>query len=156
MRGELRDENIFERMTKKLVNKTLTKVRFNEVDSLGIVWHGHYVKFFEDGREAFGVEHELEYMTVYKEGFATPIVKLNIDYKRVVAYGDSVIIETTYIPTAAAKIIFEYKIYLESNKELVASGSTTQVFVTLDRQLHITNPPFFDKWKAKQLKDRSN
>ena len=30
------------------------KVRFNEVDSMAIVWHGNYVKYFEDARIAFG------------------------------------------------------------------------------------------------------
>ena len=24
------------------------KVRFEEVDSMGIVWHGHYASYFED------------------------------------------------------------------------------------------------------------
>ncbi|MFP3594736.1 acyl-CoA thioesterase, partial [Chryseobacterium sp. SIMBA_038] len=25
------------------------RVRFNETDPLGIVWHGHYIVYFEDG-----------------------------------------------------------------------------------------------------------
>lgn len=39
-----------------LVNKTSLRVRFSEVDSMQIVWHGEYVRYFEDGREAFGRE----------------------------------------------------------------------------------------------------
>ena len=31
-------------------------VRFQEVDSMGVVWHGHYLTFFEEGRAAFGRE----------------------------------------------------------------------------------------------------
>ena len=27
-------------------------IKFSEVDSLRVVWHGHYVRYFEDGREA--------------------------------------------------------------------------------------------------------
>jgi len=34
--------------------KTETIIRFSEVDSMGVVWHGNYIKYFEDGREAFG------------------------------------------------------------------------------------------------------
>ena len=33
-----------------LVTTTQTKIRFSEIDPLGIVWHGHYVKYMEDGR----------------------------------------------------------------------------------------------------------
>ena len=37
-------------------------IRFHEVDSLRIVWHGHYLKYFEDGREAFGRKYGIGYM----------------------------------------------------------------------------------------------
>jgi acyl-CoA thioester hydrolase len=48
-------------------------VRFNEADPLGIVWHGHYVRYFEDGREAFGQAFGLSYLDIYKQGFTVPI-----------------------------------------------------------------------------------
>lgn len=133
----------------KLTNTTEVKVRFNEVDALGIVWHGHYVKFCEDGREAFGAEHGLGYLAVHKHGFATPIVNINIDYKQTVEYGESLIVETTYVFTPAAKIVFKYTIYRKSNKEIVAKGESTQVFFTTDKNLYITNPPFYEAWKKK-------
>ncbi len=31
-----------------LVGKTSLRVRFSEVDSMQIVWHGEYVRYFED------------------------------------------------------------------------------------------------------------
>lgn len=37
-----------------LTDRTTIKVRFSEIDSMQIVWHGEYVRYFEDGREAFG------------------------------------------------------------------------------------------------------
>ncbi|MDF2436157.1 MAG: 4-hydroxybenzoyl-CoA thioesterase [Bacteroidota bacterium] len=132
---------------KTLTNRTEVPVRFSEVDALGIVWHGHYLKFFEDGREAFGKQYKLGYLDIYKEKFATPLVNINVDYKKTVKYGDSVIIETTYNNSAAAKIMFSYKIYRASDKELVAKGESTQVFITLDHELFITIPPFFEEWK---------
>lgn len=130
-----------------LTNRTEVSVRFSEVDALGIVWHGHYLKFFEDGREAFGKQYKLGYLDIYKENLATPLVNINVDYKKTVKYGDSVIIETTFINSAAAKIIFHYKIYRASDNELVAKGESTQVFITLDHELFITTPPFFENWK---------
>ena len=29
-------------------------IKFSEIDSMRIVWHGNYVVYFEDGRESFG------------------------------------------------------------------------------------------------------
>ena len=34
----------------------MLEIRFSEVDSMKIVWHGSYAKYFEDAREAFGKE----------------------------------------------------------------------------------------------------
>ena len=42
--------------------QTEIRVRFSEVDSMGVVWHGNYLKYFEDGREAFGRKHGLGYV----------------------------------------------------------------------------------------------
>ena len=62
-----------------LITTTRTTVRFSEVDSMQVVWHGNYVKYFEDGREAFGREFDLTSLDAKKQGFALPIVKLSMD-----------------------------------------------------------------------------
>ena len=58
------------------------EVRFNECDPLGIVWHGNYVNYFQEGREAFGKKYNLDYMELFHKGFATPIVHLSTDFKK--------------------------------------------------------------------------
>lgn len=133
-----------------LQHRTEVTVRFNEADPLGIVWHGHYVRYFEDGREAFGREYGISYLDVYREGFAVPVVSIQCDYKKPLRYGESVIVEVTYINTPAAKLQFTYKIFEAQTQELVATGSSTQVFVDVKSfQLHLTLPPFIEAWKEK-------
>ena len=56
-----------------LTNRTTFRVRFSEIDSMQIVWHGEYVRYFEDGREAFGKQYGLDYMSIYREGYMVPI-----------------------------------------------------------------------------------
>ena len=69
-----------------LVNKTSLRVRFSEVDSMQIVWHGEYVRYFEDGREAFGREFAgLGYMDIYASGYTAPIVELHLQYRKPLA-----------------------------------------------------------------------
>ena len=135
---------------KKLSNRTEVLVRFNEADPLGIVWHGHYIRYFEDGREAFGNTHGLGYLDVYKQGFVIPIVSVHCEFKRSLRYGDRVIVETKYIPCEAAKMKFSYRLFNAVTGELVATGSSVQVF--LDKKeslLQLSNPPFFEEWKKK-------
>lgn len=133
---------------KELSCKTEILVRFNEADPLGIVWHGHYIRYFEDGREAFGNMHDLGYLEVYKLGFVIPVVSVQCDYKRSLRYGDTVIVETRFIPSEAAKLKFSYKLFNATTNEVVATGSSVQVFLSKeDSMLQLANPPFFAEWK---------
>jgi acyl-CoA thioester hydrolase len=138
-------------MIESIVERTEIAVRFNEADPLGIVWHGHYIRYFEDGREAFGNSHGLSYLDFYKQGFVVPVVKVDCDYKRSLRYGDRVLIESRFIPCDAAKIMFNYTLFNAATGELVAKGSSLQVFLDkVTSTLQLTNPPFFDEWKRKQ------
>jgi acyl-CoA thioester hydrolase len=112
-----------------LHERTEVIVRFNEADPLGIVWHGHYIRYFEDGREAFGRKFDVAYLDFYKHGFAVPVVSVQCDYKKPLRYGETVIVECLYVETPAAKLKFNYKIFEAKSKELVATGSSVQVFV---------------------------
>ncbi|MEO6542239.1 MAG: acyl-CoA thioesterase [Ferruginibacter sp.] len=137
-------------MKKELSSRTEILVRFNEADPLGIVWHGHYIRYLEDGREAFGNMHGLGYLEVYKLGFVIPVVSVQCDYKRSLRYGDRVIVETKYIPTEAAKMKFTFRLFNAATGELVATGSSVQVFLSKDDSvLQLANPPFFEDWKKK-------
>jgi len=125
-------------------------VRFSEVDSLRIVWHGHYVKYLEEAREAFGKAYGIGYCDVEKAGFSTPIVKVDIDYKRQLIYGDTAVIEATYVDSEAAKIIFDYVIKRKSNNEIIATARTIQVFLFIESQeLSLNQPEFMINWKIK-------
>jgi acyl-CoA thioester hydrolase len=135
---------------KKLTDRFEVAVRFNEADPLGIVWHGHYIRYFEDGREAFGKKYGLGYLDFYRLGVVVPVVSVQCDYKRALRYGESVIVETTYTPCVAAKLHFDYRLFNAGSGVLVATGSSVQVF--LDREsnaLQLTNPPFYEEWKHK-------
>lgn len=132
-----------------LISKVSVLVRFSDVDSMGIVWHGNYIKYFEDGREDFGLKYGMHYLDVYKNGYFTPIVNLECNYKLPLKYGEKVVIETTYINSEAAKIIHTYKLFRESNNELVATGKSIQVFLNINGDLELNSPEFFIEWKKK-------
>lgn len=128
--------------------ETNIRVRFNETDPLGIVWHGHYITYFEDGREAFGQAYNISYLDVQKQGYVTPIVKSSCEHKLPLKYGDIAKIKTVFIPSLAAKMVFQYIIYNPAG-EVVCTGETVQVFVDMNGDLSLTFPTFFEEWKSK-------
>lgn len=135
--------------SKKLTATTKINVRFSEVDALRIVWHGNYVKYFEDGREAFGKQFGLSYLDVIDKGFVTPVVKMMMEFKKPLEYGDTAIIETTFVNTEAAKIVLDYTLYNETDHSVIAKGTSVQVFLDRNGNLSLTNPEFYLEWKKK-------
>ena len=53
-----------DKMKERLSASKRIDIRFSEVDSMNIVWHGSYPLYFEDAREAFGQKYGLGYMTL--------------------------------------------------------------------------------------------
>lgn len=126
-------------------------IRFSETDAMGVVWHGNYLKFFEDAREKFGVEYGIEYMDAYNAGYYTPIVKSDINHKASVYYGQKVLVRAILEQHPASKVVFRYEVHNINTGELAATGSTTQVFLTVeDRLLELIKPKFFADWEARQ------
>jgi len=136
---------------KELINTTTFRVRFSEVDSLRIVWHGNFLKYFEDGRDAWAKEFDFDFMDVYeKHGMLMPLTSSHMDYKYPLRYNEIGLVETTFVNSPAAKMIFRFKIYNEDRTQLKAKDETVQVFMDTNHVLQLNTPPFFEDWKRKQ------
>jgi len=132
-----------------LVCLTEIVVRFSEVDSMGVVWHGNYIKYLEDGREAFGARYGLGYLDFHRNGVMVPLVKISCDYKKPLKYGDSAIVETKFINCESAKLQFDYIIYNKSNRDIISTATSVQVFIDRNMELLLDIPAFVREWKKK-------
>ena len=124
------------------------RVKFNETDAMGIVWHGNYLIYFEEGREAFGRAHGISYNDIMAQGYSVPVVKSVCEHKKPLKYGDIARIETMFINTDAAKIIYKYCIF-DVNNTIICTGETIQVFLDNNGELSLTIPAFFEERKRK-------
>lgn len=125
------------------------EIRFSEVDMMGVVWHGNYPLYLEDAREAFGAEFGLSYSLYIRENVFVPIVKMDVDYKKPVRFGMRPVIRIAYVPTDAAKVIFDYKLYDRESGEVFLTARTVQVFMDRDYNLMWFSPDFYTQWKRK-------
>lgn len=136
---------------KYIEDEILVNIRFSEVDSLGIVWHGNYLKFFEDGRENLGQKYGMSYQDMYENKLILPIVETKLKFKSVLKFGHVARLVTQLVSNQAAKVIYKYTVYNETTGKLSAVGETTQVFVNENMELQLNTPPAFEKWKSEQL-----
>lgn len=127
------------------------EIRFSEVDSMNVVWHGSYPLYFEDAREAFGKKYDFGYLLIFGNGYYAPLVELEFHYHKPIVYGMRPRIKIAYHPTDSAKIVFDYKILDTTDGSMLTSGRSTQVFMDKEYKIVLYNPPFYEKWKKKWL-----
>ncbi|MDR0368219.1 MAG: acyl-CoA thioesterase, partial [Bacteroidales bacterium] len=106
-------------------------------------------KYLENGREAFGTKFGMNYMDIYNNGYIIPIVDLHVRYLDSVRLSEVLVVETIYVPSKSAKLVFDYKIYRQSDHSAVAEASTTQLFMTKEGELELSMPDFYRQWKTK-------
>ena len=134
------------------------EVRFEEVDSMRVVWHGRYPSYFEDARVAFGRAYRLGYTDFYNAGLVVPVKQMGIDYVAPLRFGDTCSITVSLHWSAAARLNFSYAIRNEAGA-LLTTGYTVQLFLNMDMELSMTKPDFYAafcaEWAAGRLKTRT-
>ena len=141
-------KTVFEERTSLMASAEI-HVRFSEVDSMNIAWHGNYAHYFEDAREVFGEKYKIGFHDILKAGFGAPLVELSFSYKKPLLYGQKARVDVFYKNTNAAKVILEYEIRSIDNDALIATGRSVQVFTDAQNQLILINPEFYLEWKKR-------
>ncbi|MGE4544464.1 MAG: acyl-CoA thioesterase [Pedobacter sp.] len=129
------------------------RVRFEEVDPLGIVWHGRYASYFEDARVAHGDHFGIGYLDFYKYGITTPIKQFHVDYAQPLIYGETYAIEARLHWTEAARLNYEFFI-TNATGDLLTRGYSVQLMVDEHRELLVFPPEFYveflESWRVNQ------
>jgi acyl-CoA thioester hydrolase len=122
-------------------HETSLQVRFYEVDAYGVVWHGHYVGWFEAGRNDLTQRYQMGPLQLKEWNLLAPVVDLNCQFKLPATFGNSLIIQTTMERTEVAKLIFRYRVVDQESEKVLATGSTTHVLTDLKGNLLYRVPP---------------
>jgi len=114
-------------------------VRFAECDPYGVVWHGHYVLYLEQAREALTGRFGFSAVRALEMGYRVPITRLELTY-RAPALPDQIVKVTARLrDPAVARFVIDYEIRSETGN-LLAAALTEQVVVKSDGELLLTMP----------------
>ncbi len=122
-------------------HETMIQVRFYEVDAYSVVWHGHYVGWFEVGRNELTEKFDMGPLQLKEKNLLAPVVELNCEYKFPATFGESLLIQTTMERTEVAKLIFHYRVLSQRDGKVLATGSTTHVLTDFNGNLLYRVPP---------------
>ena len=111
-------------------HETCITVRFNEVDSYQVAWHGHYVAWMEVGRNDLAREFGLDAESLCSAGYYAPVIALEIKYLRPSRFNEELRVRTSPRRTETATIVFE-TVIVGSDGSPVARGTTTHALTDL-------------------------
>jgi|SRR5690554_1007161 len=110
-------------------SKTCIRVRYEETDAMGVVYHGNYLTWFEIGRTELIRETSVSYKEWEEKKCFLPVVEAACRYKKPARYDDEILIETELLPTKDLYFHFVYKVFRKSDQEFLAEGETKHLCV---------------------------
>lgn len=105
------------------------RVAYYDTDQMGVVWHGNYLKYFEDAREEMFRSLGLPYSEMEKQGIIMPIIDCALRYIKPARYDDVLTVKVIVAEPPRARIKVEYEIR-DGNGDLCTTGSTSLGFVS--------------------------
>ncbi len=111
------------------------RVRYREADPMGIVYHTHYLDYFEVARTEALRDVGLPYKSLEDGGVFMPVVDLALSYKRPAKYDDLLVIRTQMtMSESATRVTFDYEVVRKGETDVLVTGHVTLCF--FDRKTH--------------------
>jgi len=128
------------------------RVRFRECDPMQVVYHTHYIDYFEAARTEALREMGLPYKALQDSGVIMPVIDLGVRYRRSAYYDDLLAITSIIKEMPRVRIRIDYEVRRVDEPDLLVTGHVTLCFFDAERQRPVPAPdsvvatlaPFFD------------
>ena len=114
---------------------------FFDVDSMDIVWHGHYVKYLELARCALLEKYDYGYAQMRASGYGWPVVDLRLKYVRPAQFNQPLLVRAEIVEWEN-RLKLAYLIRDKATGAKVNAASSIQVAVDMaTREMQYVCPP---------------
>nr|WP_310047918.1 acyl-CoA thioesterase [Luteibacter sp. 3190] len=118
-------------------------VPFFDVDSMDVVWHGHYVKYLEIARCALLDELGHNYTRMKETGYVWPIIDIQLRYARAARFGQVLAVRAELVEWEN-RLKIHYTVSDAASGERLTRASTIQVAVRVaDGEMQLVSPGVF-------------
>lgn len=114
-------------MKKIISNVHQIRIQFYDVDAMGVVWHGNYIKFLEEARTTLLEKMDYGYRQMEEDGYVWPVVDLNLRYIKPIYLDQKINVEASLVEYEN-RMKIDFKIFDEEGK-LLTKAHTIQVAV---------------------------
>lgn len=123
---------------------TELRVRYDEVDPMGLVHHSNYLKYFEIGRTELLRASGGRYREMERAGQLVVVVRVDCRYKKPARYDDIIRIHTRIDRVTAAKIIHRYSIFRD--EDVLVEATVTLAVIDRDGNLQRVPQTLLDQY----------
>ncbi|MCS3469513.1 acyl-CoA thioester hydrolase [Pseudomonas sp. JUb42] len=124
-------------------------VPFFDVDTMNVVWHGHYVKYLEVARCALLDQLGHNYTQMVESGYAWPVIDLQLRYVRGAVFGQRLTVRANLVEWEN-RLKINYLISDAVTGERLTRACTVQVAVDMQtREMQLVSPKAFTDAVAK-------
>ena len=111
-------------------HETTLRVRYEETDRMGVVYHGKFFEYFEVGRTEWLRARGVAYRDLEAGGFGLMVADAAARYRAPARYDDLITVRTRLVAAGRATLEFAYEVL--RGADLLAEGSTRLVAVGPD------------------------
>ena len=105
------------------------KIFYKDVDQMGIVYYSRYFEYFEEARTELLASIGLGVTDVEKKGIMLPVISSHCNYLKGARFEQTIIIRTSISKSPRSKLRIDYSVFIEDEKEPIATGYTEHAFV---------------------------
>ncbi len=116
------------------------RVRYRECDPMSVVYHTHYLDYFEMARTEAMRDLGLAYRTLEESGIIMPVIEADVQYQAPAHYDDLLAIETHFGQMPTVRIPIDYVVRRPSDDTRIATGHTTLCFMDAEARRPIRAP----------------
>ena len=118
-------------------------VPFFDVDTMNVVWHGHYVKYLEVARCALLDKIGHNYSAMSDSGYAWPVIDLQLRYVRGAVFGQKLNVRANLVEWEN-RLKINYLISDVETGERLTRAVSVQVAVNMhNREMQLASPKVF-------------
>ncbi len=129
-----------------------TQVQFYDLDPMEIMWHGNYVKLFEEARCALLDKLEYNYPQMLADGYGWPVVDLRVKYVAPARFGMRIRVTAT-LREYLNRMVIDYQVTEIATGVRLTKGQTTMVCVEVDTGAMQFETPATFRGKVEKLRD---
>ncbi len=130
-------------MLDKMSAEMIIEVPFYDLDPMNVVWHGNYLKYFEQVRCVLLDKINYGYLKMNESGYIWPIIDVRLKYVNSASFGQKLKCKATIVEYEnRLKINYEI-VSMETGKRLT-KGYTVQVAIDQhSNEMQLVSPKVF-------------